>query len=309
MRSMRPRFAGRALGGALLSLAIVCGMGASSVGASPSAKDLGSITVGSKNFPESQLIASMYSQVLTKAGYDVSEKFNIGGTELAYKALQSGDIDVYPEYAATVLEYVNGGAGEATPDPIETVKKLNAETKDDQIVALTPSPAQDENAFVVTKATAKKLKLKKLSDLKGKASDLVLGAPPECETRPYCAVGLKDTYGIDFQDVRSLDTGGPVTVKAVEDGTVDVGLLFSSDGIIKSKGFVVLQDDKHLQAADNVVALVRKDRAKAPLRVALNKVDAALTTPKLIALNLKMSVTKDDPADVATAFLKKNDLL
>lgn len=273
------------------------------------AQDRGSIVVGSKNFPESQLIASMYSQVLDKAGYDVEEKFNLGSTEVSFTALEAGEIDLYPEYAATALEYVNEGAGEATPDPKATVAKLNERLKADDIVALPPSPAQDQNAFVVTKKTAKDLKIKKLSDLSGKAEDLVLGAPPECATRPYCALGLSDTYGIDFKEVRELDTGGPVTVTAVEDGTVDVGLLFSSDGIIKSKGFVVLTDDKNLQAADNVTPLVRKQFDKPPLRKALNKVDKALTTKKLIALNLQMTEEKADPEDVAKEFLEDNNLL
>jgi osmoprotectant transport system substrate-binding protein len=311
MHRTRSRFRGFAIVAALMASILVlaaCGSDSKSDDKGEGGK-AGTVVVGSKNFPESQLIASMYVQVLEKAGYTVKQKFNIGSTELAYAALKSGDIDVYPEYAATALEYVNKGAGEATSDPEATTKKLNERAAADGIVALTPSSAQDQNAFVVTKATAEKYDIKNLSDLAKVSKDLVLGGPPECETRPFCAAGLKSKYGIEFKEVRALDVGGPVTVKALEDGTIQVGLLFSSDGTIKTKGFVVLDDDKKLQAADNVVALVKKSVDKPALRKALDQVDAALTTTDLIDMNQEMNDQKSDPADVAKKFLQDKGLL
>src|SRR5919198_4787542 len=116
------------------------------------------------------------------------------------------------------------------------------------------------------------------------ASQLTLGGPPECPQRPFCVIGLKDTYGVTFGDFKPLDVGGPLTVKALESGAVDVGLLFSTDPTIADKGFVVLEDDKHLQQAENITPLVRKDADSPELDDALNGVSAVLTTDNIVPL-------------------------
>ncbi len=141
------------------------------------------------------------------------------------------------------------------------------------------------------------------------ASTLTLGGPPECPQRPFCIIGLKDTYGIVFGDFKPLDTGGPLTVQALDSGAIDVALLFSTSSVISDKGWVVLTDDKALQQADNIAPLVRKDVDNAEIDTLLNAVSEALTTDNITALNAKVEIDKQDPADVATAFLKEQGLL
>src|SRR6266851_112096 len=135
------------------------------------------------------VLAELYGQALQHAGYNVTFKLNLGSREVVAPAIKSGQIDLYIGYAATDLEYYNKGAGEATGDATATTAKLNSRLQSISLVALTPSAAVDQNAFAVTKATQQKYSLAKLSDLQPVAGQLVLGAGPECPTRPYCLPG------------------------------------------------------------------------------------------------------------------------
>jgi osmoprotectant transport system substrate-binding protein len=141
------------------------------------------------------------------------------------------------------------------------------------------------------------------------ASQLTLGGPPECPTRPFCAIGLKDTYGVTFGTFKPLDTGGPLTVAALKSGTVDVALLFSTSSVIAANNWVVLKDDKQLQQADNIVPVVRTDVLNDEISTLLNKVSGALTDENITALNAKVELDKEDPADVAQGFLQEQNLL
>jgi len=268
------------------------------------------VVAASFNFAESELLAEMYGQALAAKGISVDYKHSLGNREVVEPALESGDVNLVPEYAATLLEFVNGNKGEATSDPLATTNALNAQLAPKKLQALQPSPAIDSNGFVVTKATADKYKLTKVSDLAAVASNLTLGGPPECETRPFCAKGLKDTYGITFKEVKSLDAGGPLTVQALDAGQIDVGLLFTTDTTIVQKGWVLLQDDKHLQLADNVVPVVSQklvDGYGDTLTSALNAVSAKLTTENLTQMNTDVADGKE-AKDVAATFLKANGL-
>jgi len=171
-----------------------------------------------------------------------------------------------------------------------------------------PAPAVDVNGFYVSKATAKKHKLKNVSDLKKVAGDLTFGGPPECEERPLC---LGDTsqqlYGLQFSEVKKLDAGGPITVQALEDGDIDVALLFTGSSVIP-KDAVLLKDDKALQPADNPVFVINKAKATAATMKTLNAVSSKLTTAAYNKMSLDISENKEDPSDVAAAFLKKNGL-
>src|SRR3989442_878882 len=169
-------------------------------------------------------------------------------------------------------------AGEANGDATATTAKLNSHLQPLSLVALTPSQAVDQNAFAVTKDTQTKYSLTKLSDLAPIGSKLTLGAGPECPTRPYCQPGLDKTYGIKFKAFKPLDTDGPLTRAAFKNGTIDVGLVFSSDGDLNSLNLVVLQDDKHLENADNVVPILRQAAASDEVKKVLNAIDAKLTT-------------------------------
>jgi osmoprotectant transport system substrate-binding protein len=300
----------RAILSGILGLSLIASACGSSGGGSPSGQETPkpSVVVGGFGFAESSILASIYAGALKSKGYPATTKLNIGKREVVAPALQRGDIDMYPGYAATDLEYYNKSKGEATPDAKATTAKLNTYLNPLGIKALDPSPAIDQNAFVVTKAFATQNNLKKMSDLKAIQSKIILGGPPECPTRPFCMVGLKNTYGINLSSsqFKPLDEGGPLTVAALDRGDINVALLFSSDGVIAAKNFVVLDDDMHLQNADNVVPIIKSTKATADVTSILNKVSAAITTADLSDMNKKAGVDKQDPEALAQAWLKSH---
>jgi osmoprotectant transport system substrate-binding protein len=279
-----------------------------STGPSPSGGgSKGSITVAGFNFPESSILAELYAQSLEHDGYTVTRKLRLGTREVVAPAIKSGQIDLYPGYAATDLEYYNSGAGEASGDVNATVQKLNTRLQPLGLEALTPSAAVDQNAFAVTKATAQKYNLTKLSDLAPVAGQLVLGAGPECPKRPFCQPGLESTYGLHFKAFKALDTDGPATRAAFANGTIQVGLVFSSDSDLNKLGLVVLQDDKHLENADNVVPIIRQKVATDEVKKVLNKISAALTTEQLVTLNGQVELQHQDADAVARAYLQQHN--
>jgi osmoprotectant transport system substrate-binding protein len=264
-----------------------------------------SLTVGSKDFAGAQAISQAYGQALENKGYSITFKDNLGATEIVYKALQNGDLDGYADYQGTLLTYLGGTP---TGNSAETYKALQAKLAGTDITVSKPAPAVDVNGFYVTKATAKKYNLKKVSDLKKVASKLTFGGPPECETRPLClGPTSQQLYGLKFATVKKLDAGGPITVKALEDGDIQVGLLFTGSSVIP-KDAVLLTDDKGLQPADNPVFVIKKDKATAATMKTLDAVSAKLTTAAYNKMSLDISEQKQDPATVAAAFLKKNGL-
>ena len=141
------------------------------------------------------------------------------------------------------------------------------------------------------------------------ASTLTLGGPPECPERPFCILGLRDTYGVEFGSFKALDLGGPLTVAALQSGTIDVALLFSTSSVISENGWVVLDDDQHLQQADNIAPVVRSAVVNDELTALLNAIGARLTTDNITALNKQVEIDKDDAADVAAGFLDEQGLL
>jgi osmoprotectant transport system substrate-binding protein len=264
-----------------------------------------SLTVGSKDFSGAQAISQAYGQALQNKGDDITFKDNLGATEIVYKALENGDLDGYADYQGTLLTYLGG---QPTSNSAETYKALQAKLAGTGIVASKPAPAVDVNGFYVTKATAKKYKLSKLSDLTKVAPKLVFGTTPECESRPLC-LGDKSQqlYGLQFKEVKKLDEGGPITVQALEDNDVQVALLFTGSSVIP-KDAVLLTDDKGLQPADNPVFVIKKGKATAATMKTLNAVSAKLTTAAYNKMSQDISENKEDPSDVAAAFLKKNGL-
>lgn len=275
--------------------------------ATPGTTSKGTLTVAGFNFPESSILAQLYGQALAHDGYTVSYKLNLGTRKVVAPALQSGQIDMYPGYAASELEYYNKSAGEATPDAAATTAKLNTYLQTINAVALTPSAAFDGNAYAVSTATATKYNLKNLSDLTPVAGQLVFGAGPECPTYKFCLPGLMSVYGLHFKQTLTLDTDGPATRAAFKNGSIQVGLVFSSDADLKSLGLVVLQDDKHMIAADNVVPIVRTAVATDNLKAVLNKVDAGLTTADLVTMNGQVELNHQDADAVAKAYLQQHN--
>jgi osmoprotectant transport system substrate-binding protein len=308
MRKHR-RFALGATAVALLVLLGACSKSGGGGTTSGGTKKKPTVTVGvSGAFAENQIVAEMYAQVLEKAGYTVKTQLDLGSREISQKALESGQIDVKPEYLSSLLLFLDPNA-QASGDPSAVAQQDSQLLQAKGVTLLTPSAAQDTNAFVVTKETADAHSLTTMSSLAPVAGQLTLGGPPECPQRPFCIPGLKDTYGITFKDFKALDVGGPQTVAALDSGAIDVGLLFSTDPTIQSKGWVLLEDDKHLQNAENIVPVVRTDVLNDEISGLLDAVSSKLTTENMTELVGKVANDKEDPADVAQQFLQDNGLL
>jgi osmoprotectant transport system substrate-binding protein len=269
----------------------------------PAAKP--SITVGTVSFAESQIVAEMFAQVLAKAGYQVHKQV-VGQREILQPAMPA-QIQVAPEYVGSLLSFLKG---KQSSDAVSETAQDNALLAPKGLMLLYPSAANDTNAFVVTKATADKYHLAKVSDMKAVQSNLTLGGPPECATRPLCLLGLKNVYGITlkFQPIGSCDTP---TADALDRGAVQVALLCSTQSIIAKKGWVVLEDDKHLQPADNIAAEVSIAllSSRPDIKTLLDNVSSKLTTENIVGLNAQVEVDKKDPGTVAQTFLQSKGLL
>src|SRR5438132_8055016 len=272
------------------------------------------VIIGSTNFYEQLTLGELYAQILEANGYKVTRKFNLGNREIVEPAIESGQIDIDAEYLATLLAFVDkdGAVAKPSTDPKATQTGLQKALDPKGLTVLDYAAATDQNGFVVTQATATSRNLKKISDLVPVAKDMILGGPPECPQRPFCQLGLKNVYGLTFKDFKALDAGGPLTVAALDGKHIDVGLLFTSDPSIVAKNFVLLDDDKHLQLADNIAPVVRKDlisKDDGTLKKLLNSISAKLTQAELNDMNKQVAVDKKDNKDVAAAWLKKQGLI
>lgn len=285
---------------ALALLAAACGSGEDATTDGPT------ITIGSANFSENALVAEIYAQVLEGEGYSVDRNLNVGAREVYTAALESGELDLVPEYLGSALS--NQKTTAPTADVQETLAALRSAWDGSGLAVLEPAPAEDKNGIVVRQDTADALGLSKVSDL-ADHTDLVFGGPPECPEREFCMIGLTDVYGLSFAEFKPLDVGGALTVAALEEDAIQVGLLFTSDGAIAAKGFVLLEDDKGLQPAENLTPVIRQDIIDAygdNLVDALNKVSAELTTAELSEMNRRIGIDGDDPEQVATDWIADN---
>ena len=305
---MRIRIRNRAVGAILVALALVvsaCGDDGSGDGT----KEGPTITVSSFNFGESLILGEIYAQVLEVNGYPVSRTFNLGSRELVNPALKNGEIDLLVEYTGSLLTFEGGTP---TPDPEETYQALVAAVTDAGLVPLAYGPAEDKNGIVVTAETAAALSLSTVSDLAAYNGTLVFGGPPECPERQYCLIGLQEVYGLEFTAFRPLDVGGPLTVAALEGGEIDVALLFTSDGVIAAKGFVLLADDLNLQPAENIVPVTTDEIVAAygdELAALLDSVTAKITTIELTELNKRYGIDAEDADALAREWLEANGFL
>ena len=273
----------------------------------------GTVHISGQNFPEAALVAAMYDELLTNAGYTTDVK--LVDTRDVYMQSFPGDVDIVPEYVGGILDFLNTTKNGADAKPITTsdAQQSIAAGKsllDKQgITLLDPSQATDTNAFFVSKDYADSEGVSTLSDLKGKS--VVLAAAPDCEGRPDCEGGLSDTYGIDITKVLPLGYASDQTYQSVINGESQLGETSTTDGTLESQGLVLLDDDKHIQPAQNLVPAVSSDFLDAHPDVAgtLNKLMAALTTEKLTELNAKVAVDRQKPEDVAHEFLTEAGLV
>ena len=306
------RFRSTALGAALLAVALLaaaCGEdGSGGGGGGGGGEDRGTLTVGGVAFAENQIVAEMYAQVLEYAGYTVERQTGLESREVLQPAIEAGDVDIAPEYLSSLLLFLDPDAT-ASGDHEEAHSSLAPLLDERGQTLLESSEANDTNAFVVTQETAEANDLTTVSDLAPVAGELTLGGPPECPERPFCIPGLRDSYGIEFGEFVPLDVGGPMTVEALENGDIDVGLLFSTSSVIGANGWVLLEDDQQLQNAENITPVVRTEVLNDEIAGLLNDVSATLTTENITELNGRVEIDEKDPADVAADHLSEEGLI
>jgi osmoprotectant transport system substrate-binding protein len=293
----------------LALLVAACGGGDDALqGGDQSGGGQSSVIVGSTNFPEQLILAQMYAAVLEKAGVDVTTRLNLGNREVVFPALEKGEIQLLPEYNGSVLSFLDPKATATTTDEVNTALAPLLQAKN--LVALNNSPAEDKDGWAVTSETATKHNLRTLDDLKPVAGQLVVGGPPELKTRPAGLPGLKKVYGIpDFKEFKALDAGGPLTVSALKKGDIDVARVFTTQGVIAAEGWVLLEETKPLEPAQNVVPIGRADAMTDQVKNALNALSAKITTEELTNLNKQVDVDKKDPEQVARDWLTQQDLI
>jgi osmoprotectant transport system substrate-binding protein len=284
--------------------------------ASPSAAVTNpTIRLGSDGFYEAKLMAEIYGQALEAKGYTVDRTaIGIGARKVSAPALESGQFDLKPEYIGSGLAFYDEGA--QTGDPAVNAAALQAVLagKGGGITVLTFSPAADQNAFVVRKETADQYKLAKMSDLTAVAAKLKFGVATDCPTNPICGKALKSAYGIDVTNATKLSACDTPMAQALKGKTIDVAELCSTQPDIAVNGWVVLEDDKLTQPADNIAPLVRNDLLakladKTSFESILNQVSAAMDTATLTDLGKQVAVDNKDIAAVATAWLQSKSLV
>jgi len=279
----------------------------SSTGAPAASKP--TITIGIQDFGESEILADIYQQGLEAKGFTVKTQKLGGFRDLEVQAFDGGTINFAPEYAASMLEFLNGKKGEASSDVDATVSKLGTQLDTKGLAAFKVTDAVDTNAFVMKKAKADSLGIKSLSDLATKGANLKIGAPADCATNPFCLPGLKSKYNVDLSSgFQALDTAA--IVPALDADTIDIALLFSTDGRIAANNYLLLDDDKKILAADNVIPVAKKDiSTNADLQSAVNAISSYITTEKLIEMNKRFDVDKEDAAVIAKDFLTQSGLI
>ncbi|MFH7595993.1 ABC transporter substrate-binding protein [Streptomyces racemochromogenes] len=292
--------------------------GSSSSSSSSGGGAKGRLVVGAAGFTESNVLAELYARLLADAGYDTSVT-TVNNRELYEPSLEKGEIDVVPEYAATLAEFLNAKVNGpnapkekpvASSDPAATAAALEKLAAPLGIKALPLGAAVDQNAFAVTREFAQKNNLRTLSDLGKSGQKVKIAAGDECAVRPFCAPGLEKTYGIQVSGIDPKGVGTPQAKQAVKDGVDQLVLTTTTDATLDGFGLVLLEDDKKLQNADNVLPVVNAKDAGAPeIGAALERLTKVLTTADLVELNRKVDAERAKPADVAKAYLESKGLL
>ncbi len=276
----------------------------------------GSAVVGGQDFTESQVLASIYQQLLEAEGYTVQTKL-VTTRDVYLPELANGNVDVVPDYLAGLTDYLNTDAnGPEAPlvssnDPDATLAALEPLAEAKGISILPPSEATDQNAFIVTKEFADANDIVTLSDLAALGQPIKLGAPEDCAGRADCEGGLTDVYGLQITEIVPLDFASSQLKDAVKNGEVQLGETGTTDGTLEDLGLVLLEDDKGIQPAQNLTPAVNSDfLAENPdLEDVFNELSEALTTDDLAAMNVKVDLERQKPADVAKAFLEDKGLI
>jgi osmoprotectant transport system substrate-binding protein len=265
------------------------------------------VTIGDKNFAEENILGALYAQALEAKGYTIKLKDNVGSSEIIFKELTAGQLDMYPEYTGALLSAVAEQTKEpASADAAYQEAKTFVESKG--FTLLEKTPFYDSNALITLPAYASENQLSSIADLKPLGKKVKLGGAPEFTTRFEGSIGLKKEYGV-------VPTFVPVSIelsyKAIEDGQVNVQSVFSTDGQLLGGKFKVLADPKHVFGFQNVAPIINKkvlDAEGPAFAETINKVSALLTIPAIQQMNKAVSIDKQSASSVAAQFLKANGL-
>jgi osmoprotectant transport system substrate-binding protein len=271
----------------------------------------GTVVVASFNFPESELLTAVYGLAVRHAGIPVQLQLDLGPRELVQPALEQGLVDVVPEYLGTALTSLVPHPGVPMSDPAAVRAALARALARWRVQAMAPAAAQDQNGLVVTDATARRLDLRTVSDLRPVAGRLTLGGAPECPDRPYCLPGLHRRYGLRFAGFLPFDTESQ-RVTALREGVVDVTVLDTTDGNLAAGDPVLLSDDRHLQPAENIVPVITSSamaRYGKRLGDAVNVVSAQLTSKALLFMDWRVEVAGNDVMAEARGWLERHRIL
>lgn len=263
--------------------------------------DAETIVIGSQAYYSNEIIAEIYAQALENAGFTVERDFNIGQRDAYIPSIESGEIDLFPEYTGNLLQWYDEGTTATTSE------EVYAELQDalpDGLEVLDQSPATDQDSYNVTAAFAEEHGLASLADLASVSVPLTLGGAPELEERPYGPTGLQEKYGATV----AFSATGDTTVEDLVAGTINIANVYSADPRIQTEDLVTLEDPEGLFLASNVVPLVNSEIAGEVADV-INAISAALTPEGLVALNVQSTVDQRSPEDIATDWLTENGLI
>jgi osmoprotectant transport system substrate-binding protein len=317
----------RVLLAALLALALTLGVGAcgssgdsttsastettkeeGSISFNPENQEKPTLTIGSKNFPEQEILGEIYAQALAAAGYRVKTALNLGSETVAWKAVRSGQISGYPEYASTALTSFFGFEPDEVPSNPEAAReKANAEFFKERLWSFRPTPFASANAVGTTKAIAERYGLETISDLEGVSRKLSLYGSPECRQRIDCLLGLEKLYGLKFKSFTPVDIG--LRYSVLEKGQADLSILFTTDPQLaaESDKFVILKDDKHVFPPGNVIFVYDKDAAWGAgpgFEQTIQFVQEGLSLKVMQELDARVELEKETPKQVARAYLE-----
>ena len=259
------------------------------------------IVVGSQAYYSNEIIAEIYAQALEGAGFDVEKKLNIGQRDAYMPDVESGAINVFPEYTGSLLEYISDDDVTVTsPDDVYAALQ---DALPDSLAALDFAEATDQDSYTVLKSFAEENDLKTIGDLSKVTSPVTIGAAPEFEQRPYSPAKAKEVYGVDL----TFSATGPTTLESLLAGQIQVADIYTADPAFETEDIVALEDPENLIISSNVVPIVSSDIADDVSDV-LNAISAKLTGEELVALNVLSTVDQQSSAEIAKKWLADNDL-
>ena len=290
--------------GGLMALA-ACSSG-NPVGSSSSSAGGGStIVVASQQYYSNEIIAELYAQALENAGRTVDRQYQIGQREIYLPELESGSIDLIPEYGGNLLQYYDKSS---TASDAEAIARALADALPSGLRVLDAAEASDQDSYTVTRATADEYSLGSIGDLGRIGGTVTVAANSEFATRPYGTDGVRAAYGVDITVLGVEDSGGPLTVKALTEGQAQAADIYTADPAVEQNDLVVLADPQNLILPQRVTPLVssRIDDAAAE---AIGGVNARLTTDELRGLNRRSTVDQRSSADIARDWLSSQGLV